>query len=141
MAATNSVYNFWLYELCDVYIVCRFSAITQRNDYSCRQEAMKPMTDPAADPRTRASAQKTLHTCLDYGLRLLHPFMPFITEELWQRLPRRANDAPSIMVTSYPTDVRYIFQGWSADISIIPLHRILHLFSVKRTNSLISSSS
>jgi len=36
-------------------------------------------------------------------LRLLHPFMPFITEELWQRLPRRPDDkTPSIMVSAYP---------------------------------------
>jgi isoleucyl-tRNA synthetase len=63
------------------------------------------MTDPAADPKVRISAQQTLHTCLDYGLRLLHPFMPFVTEELWQRLPRRPNDPPSIMVSQYPTHV------------------------------------
>jgi len=41
-----------------------------------------------------AAAQKqatrdTLWVCLETGLRLLHPFMPFVTEELWQRLPRR----------------------------------------------------
>jgi valyl-tRNA synthetase len=86
MAATIAVYNFWLYELCDVYI-----------------EAMKPMTDPSADPKVRTSAQQTLHTCLDYGLRLLHPFMPFVTEELWQRLPRRSTDLASIMISRYPT--------------------------------------
>jgi hypothetical protein len=43
--------------------------------------------------------------CLDTGLRLLHPLMPFVTEELWQRLPRREADleeVPSIMVASYP---------------------------------------
>ncbi|KAF9565455.1 hypothetical protein CPC08DRAFT_815475 [Agrocybe pediades] len=86
MAATNSAYNFWLYELCDVYI-----------------EAMKPMTDEAAPLATRKSAQQTLYTCLDNGLRLLHPFMPFVTEELWQRLPRMPNDStPSIMVASFP---------------------------------------
>lgn len=69
------------------------------------QEAMKPMSDPTAHPKIRGSAQQTLYTCLDYGLRLLHPFMPFVTEELWQRLPRRANDSQSIMVASYPTQV------------------------------------
>lgn len=67
---------------------------------------MKPMTDESAPIETRKSAQQTLYTCLDYGLRLLHPFMPFVTEELWQRLPRRPNDpTPSIMVSSYPVNV------------------------------------
>ncbi|KAF9458072.1 tRNA synthetases class I-domain-containing protein [Collybia nuda] len=86
MLATTSAYNFWLYELCDVYI-----------------EAMKPMTDESAAVGTRKSAQQTLYTCLDHGLRLLHPFMPFVTEELWQRLPRRPEDStPSIMVSPFP---------------------------------------
>jgi len=45
-----------------------------------------------------------MYTCLDFALRLIHPFMPFLTEELYQRLPRRPNDnTPSIMLTSYPT--------------------------------------
>lgn len=103
--ATNVVYNFWLYELCDVYIVSRaaswfFAPLTKF------QEAMKPMTDESASFTTKKSAQQTLYTCLDYGLRLLHPFMPFVTEELWQRLPRIPNDAtPSIMVSRYPVFV------------------------------------
>jgi valyl-tRNA synthetase len=66
------------------------------------------MTDPSADPKVRRSAQQTLHTCLDYGLRLLHPFMPFVTEELWQRLPRRPTSPPSIMVSRYPTFVSHL---------------------------------
>ncbi|KAI0067514.1 hypothetical protein BV25DRAFT_1961213 [Artomyces pyxidatus] len=95
MAATNAAYNFWLYELCDVYI-----------------EAMKPMTEPSASATTRVSAQQTLYTCLDNGLRLLHPFMPFVTEELWQRLPRRANDStPSIMLAKFPVQEKeFIFE-------------------------------
>lgn len=69
---------------------------------------MKPMTDESAPLETRKSAQQTLYTCLDHGLRLLHPFMPFVTEELWQRLPRRANDStPSIMVSAFPVFVSY----------------------------------
>jgi valyl-tRNA synthetase len=64
------------------------------------------MTDESAPAATRKSAQQTLYMCLDYGLRLLHPIMPFVTEELWQRLQRRPNDpTPSIMVSSYPTFV------------------------------------
>ena len=67
---------------------------------------MKPMSEPSASETTRISAQQTLYTCLDNGLRLLHPFMPFVTEELWQRLPRRPNDStPSIMVSAFPVFV------------------------------------
>lgn len=107
MAATNSAYNFWLYELCDVYIVRLELALSPKSiDRSLPQEAMKPMTDDSAPVAVRNSALQTLYTCLDHGLRLLHPFMPFVTEELWQRLPRRPNDAtPSIMVSSFPVFV------------------------------------
>ncbi len=67
---------------------------------------MKPMTDEYAPAEAKKSAQQTLYTCLDNGLRLLHPFMPFVTEELWQRLPRRLNDStPSIMLSSFPVSV------------------------------------
>jgi len=64
------------------------------------------MTDEGATAQTRLSAQNTLYTCLDQGLKLLHPFMPFVTEELWQRLPRRPNDrTESIMISSFPEAV------------------------------------
>lgn len=38
--------------------------------------------------------------------RLSHPIMPYVTEELWQRLPQRSamNDVASIMIASYPTE-------------------------------------
>jgi valyl-tRNA synthetase len=87
MAATTAAYNFWLYELCDVYI-----------------EAIKPIADPVAeDQAARRSAQETLYTCLEAGMRLLHPFMPYVTEELWQRLPRRkSHTAPSISIAPFP---------------------------------------
>ena len=105
LMATNAVYNFWLYELCDIYIVSCF--LNRHLPFLIKfQEAMKPMTDESASVAAKKSAQQTLYTCLDYGLRLLHPFMPFVTEELWQRLPRIPNDTtPSIMVSRYPVFV------------------------------------
>lgn len=67
------------------------------------QEAIKLVTDPSAPAVARRSAQNTLYTVLDNGMRLLHPFMPFVTEELWQRLPRRpTNLTKSIMLARYP---------------------------------------
>lgn len=45
----------------------------------------------------------TLYTVNDTSLLLLSPFMPFIAEELWQRLPRRPGDStPSITVAKFP---------------------------------------
>lgn len=70
------------------------------------------MTDDSASPAARRSAQNTLYTCLDEGLRMLHPFMPFVTEELWQRLPRRPSDpTPSIMVAAFPVTVSCQFMN------------------------------
>lgn len=72
---------------------------------------MKTMENSSLE--TRKSAQQTLYICLDYGLRILHPFMPFVTEELWQRLPRRPNDStPSIMVAEFPIFVSGLVLEW-----------------------------
>lgn len=88
--AATAVYSWWHYRLCDVFI-----------------EAIKPYfsTDSSFEPSKRA-ARDTLWVCLDNGLRLLHPFMPFVTEELWQRLPQPSgnyNKKESIMIAEYPT--------------------------------------
>eukprot|EP00124_Ichthyophonus_hoferi_P000538 Ihof_evm16s20 gene=Ihof_evmTU16s20 len=88
--ATQAIYNFWLYEFCDVYL-----------------ESIKPVFNAtgAGSEEAKQIAQEVLFTCLDTGLRMLHPIMPFITEELWQRLPRRDNNAPSsIMIAAFPEE-------------------------------------
>ena len=56
------------------------------------------------DSSAAATARSVLYTCLDAGLRLISPFMPFISEELYQRLPRwSGQEPPSITVTRFPT--------------------------------------
>jgi valyl-tRNA synthetase len=64
-----------------------------------------------AEPDRRAEAQRMLAHCLDQLMRLLHPFMPFITEEIWQRLadfapqrgfPQPEQPAPCLIVASWP---------------------------------------
>lgn len=68
---------------------------------------MKPLVDESASDSTKRSARATLYTCLDLGLRLLHPFMPYLTEELWQRLPRRPDDpTETIVLAAFPLPVR-----------------------------------
>ncbi|CAD7701594.1 unnamed protein product, partial [Ostreobium quekettii] len=89
--STQVIYSFWQNDVCDVFI-----------------ELMKPvmaLDEALAENCERKRAtREALWLCLDTGLRLLHPFMPFVTEELWQRLPRREDQksTPSIMVAPYP---------------------------------------
>lgn len=92
-AATSALHSFMLYDFCDVYL-----------------ELVKPVFSNSSDPAytdKKRLAQATLYTVLEQYLRLLHPFMPFITEELWQRLPLRdqLTDDPTIMLAAYPKDI------------------------------------
>jgi valyl-tRNA synthetase len=77
--AAHELYHFVWDELCDWYV----------------EIAKSYFPDPTEGPRTRA----VLLEVLEKTLRLLHPVMPFVTEEIWQRLP---HDGPSIMVAPYP---------------------------------------
>uniref|UniRef100_A0ABM5FIN7 Valine--tRNA ligase, mitochondrial n=1 Tax=Pogona vitticeps TaxID=103695 RepID=A0ABM5FIN7_9SAUR len=82
----SSVRLFWLHDFCGVYLECTKSVL--------RSE----------DVAQILSTRQTLYSCADLALRLLSPFMPFLTEELWQRLPRRDPHAPpSISVARYPS--------------------------------------
>jgi len=84
--ATSIAYQYWYTNLCDVYIENSKSLIRD------------------GDSKTRHSAINTLYTALEAGLTMIHPFMPFLTEELWQRLPRRPGDKnPTIVKAKYPT--------------------------------------
>merc|ERR1711988_1345708 len=84
-SATTALYNFWLYELCDVYL-----------------EVLKPVFQ-CGGADVILTARNVLYFCLDAALRLISPFMPFISEELFQRLPRwSSKEPPSIMVTKLP---------------------------------------
>lgn len=50
----------------------------------------------------KEAAQYVLWIVLDNILRLLHPFMPFITEEIWQKLPHKKNKETSISISNWP---------------------------------------
>src|SRR3984893_18772732 len=81
--AAQDVYHFFWGDFCDWYI-----------------EWVKP--ELQNENRERAVvAWKNLFAAFDRSLRLLHPFMPFITEELWHRLPQNAGDR-SIALLEYP---------------------------------------
>jgi len=84
--AAAALYQFIWHEFCDWYL-----------------EMAKLALYGADDGSGRLATQHALVTVLEATLRLLHPFMPFITEELWQRLP---HEGASIMVAPYPTPSR-----------------------------------
>ena len=62
-------------------------------------ELVKPRLNDDADAESREAAEKVLCYVLSNILKLLHPFMPFITEEIWQTLP---HDGESIMISKWP---------------------------------------
>ncbi len=66
-------------------------------------ELSKVRLRAAASPGERAATWRVLAWVLDRYLRLLHPVMPFITESIWQRLPRRDNDPDLLIVADWPT--------------------------------------
>jgi valyl-tRNA synthetase len=80
--AVHEIYHFLWDEYCDWYI----------------EIAKTYLADPHEAPRTRT----VLLEVLDHALRLLHPIAPYVTEEIWQRLPKNGSAPPSIMVSAFP---------------------------------------
>ncbi|KAI8940143.1 hypothetical protein NX059_003856 [Plenodomus lindquistii] len=95
--ATQIAYRYFYESLCDTYI-----------------ENSKAIFDEGSEAE-KESAKQTLYTAIEGGLTMIHPFMPFLTEELWQRLPRRDGDkTPSITIASFP-QFREDFKDEAAD--------------------------
>jgi valyl-tRNA synthetase len=92
--AAQSVYQFFWGDFCDWYI-----------------EWAKPELQ-SADRERATVAWKNLFAAFDAALRLLHPFMPFLTEELWHKLPQRPTAKQKSLFTA-------IFAA---------LRRVLHTF-------------
>ncbi|MBT9169897.1 MAG: Valine--tRNA ligase [Actinobacteria bacterium] len=80
--ASKALYDFFWGRFCDWYI-----EMSKRDLYR-------------GEKKESGKARSILLYVQDRFLRLLHPFMPFITEEIWQLLP---HDGESIMVASYPS--------------------------------------
>ena len=88
--AAHALYQFIWHEFCDWYL-----------------ELAKLYLYQEEDKKRRMLTQLTLLEVLDAVVRMLHPFMPFITEEIWQQLPERKENE-SIMVSEFPKpDDRY----------------------------------
>jgi valyl-tRNA synthetase len=85
--AGRQIYEFFWSEYCDWYL-----------------EAAKRQLQ---DPKLRENTAQILRSALDTALRLLHPFMPFVTEEVWQHLwaeePADKWPASALIIASWPS--------------------------------------
>jgi len=92
--AATALYEFTWYEFCDWYL-----------------ELVKPVLQGDAPDAAKHAARRTLLEVFEALLRALHPLMPFITEEIWQRIaPLAAREGPTIMLASWPAR-----SEWPAD--------------------------
>jgi valyl-tRNA synthetase len=90
--AARALYEFTWNEYCDWYL-----------------ELCKPLlAEGGADAATQAGTRRTLVTVLEALLRALHPLMPFITEEVWQKVaPVAGACGETIMLQAYPDATFY----------------------------------
>ncbi len=110
--ATSALYQFFWHEYCDWYL-----------------ELIKPVLQDPLHPQASAT-RRTLQETLEVFLRLLHPFMPFISEEIWQTLP---HEGATIVTQSYPAPQTHwhdptaeeTFRVFERSISLIRTTRVL----------------
>ena len=87
--ATQAVYEFIWYDFCDWYI--ELSKIR--------------LSDPAVDEITKSKILRSNLNILEKALRLAHPIMPFISEEIWQHHKKHHPDSlESIMISNFPSN-------------------------------------
>ena len=86
--AAKAIYEFIWYEFCDWYL-----------------ELAKPvLNDEAASPERLHATRACLVDVLETALRVLHPLMPFLTEEIWQRVaPLAGRSGETIMLQPFPS--------------------------------------
>lgn len=100
---TQAIYDFTWHEFCDWYLeLCKPILISEQSNAALKN-----------------GTRTTLLTVLETLLRLMHPFMPFITEEIWQHVAQKMNiTGSSIMIQKYPQfDTAKIDENATAEIN------------------------
>jgi len=102
---TTTTYSFFLHDLCDVYLELLKPRFYGDAEQGASEEDKRRLGED------RSVARDVLYICLDWSMRLMHPLLPYLTEELYQRLPKSPTKCQSITVAPYPTAV----YGWVND--------------------------
>ena len=106
--AAKELYQFFWHEFCDWYL-----------------ELSKPaLSGNGTDHEVRSARAVALHV-LDTSLRLLHPFMPFVTEELWHHLPETGGDRGYVMTAPFPRED----SRWSSPGAEQEIERVMEVIS------------
>jgi valyl-tRNA synthetase len=107
--AVSLLYHFFWDDFCDWYIELVKDSISEQLVVSSEQEEVNPQS-ATRNPQLE-EARTRIITILEIALRMLHPFMPYLTEELWFKLPNVSNALhhpaysqaeATIMLTSFP---------------------------------------
>jgi valyl-tRNA synthetase len=108
--AANAIRHFVWDDLCDVYIELAKPHLHQSDDL--QQDAQKT--------QRRHTVQGVLATALETTMRLMHPFAPYVTEEIWQMLPKRPELPGSLMITVFPrADQTFVDAGAEAEMQLV----------------------
>ncbi len=94
--ASDELYQEFWHSFCDQYL-----EQVKPRIYSKDKEG-NPINTSLEEQKSMASAKWTLQYLLKTYLKLLHPFIPFITEKVWQELPRCTGESKTIMYESWP---------------------------------------
>ncbi|MFQ5645961.1 MAG: valine--tRNA ligase [bacterium] len=90
--AAHALYQFFWHEYCDWYL-----------------EMAKPALSGQLGTEVRSRTQRVMVSVLKTAMQLLHPIIPFVTEEIWRKLP---GCEKSIMVSDWPRIDTFLLDGW-----------------------------
>src|SRR5690554_1526104 len=102
--AANALYEFIWNQYCDWYLELSKPVLWDAAQGSASvAEGRTPEATESAHERRQRGTRRTLVRVLETALRLAHPFMPFITEEIWQRIaPLAGKTGATIMLQPWP---------------------------------------
>ena len=133
--AANTIYQFFWGSFCDWYL----EIVKLRLDFPMDGPAGESAADQASKLEGRRAALTTLVSVFEAFLRLLSPFMPFITEEIWHALYDGNPPAKSIALASYPKscyagDITTIRLKHNHDQSVIEMGVIQNVVTALRSH-------